>query len=130
MALRADWASDPQSIGWKSGKRERKARSGAPLKNREERKKGKANPDTGEQPDGEGQDQDQADRYTGDGHHDPQDPDEDDPRPIVRVIAGKVPEATDRMERILLRAGAEIFFSRWQPFTPPSSTPFPQQKAG
>ncbi|WP_419952518.1 hypothetical protein [Methylobacterium sp.] len=100
---------DPQSIGWKSGKRERKARSGAPLKNREERKKGKANPDTGEQPDGEGQDQDQADRYTGDGHHDPQDPDEDDPRPIVRVIAGKVPEATDRMERILLRAGAEIF---------------------
>ncbi|SFM97961.1 PriCT-2 domain-containing protein [Methylobacterium pseudosasicola] len=36
-------------------------------------------------------------------------PQEDDERPIVRFIAGKVPEAVDRMEELLLKAGIEIY---------------------
>lgn len=36
-------------------------------------------------------------------------PEEDDGRPIVRFIAGKVPEAVDRMEHLLLKSGVEIF---------------------
>lgn len=36
-------------------------------------------------------------------------PEEEDGRPVVRFIAGKVPEAVDRMEKILLASPVEIY---------------------
>lgn len=36
-------------------------------------------------------------------------PQEEDARPIVRFVYGKVPEAVDRMEELLLKAGVEIY---------------------
>ena len=36
-------------------------------------------------------------------------PETEDPRPIVRYVAGRVPNAVDRMEAILLRAKVEVF---------------------
>ncbi|MCJ2055649.1 PriCT-2 domain-containing protein [Methylobacterium sp. J-048] len=65
--------------GWR---RQGASRSGAPKQDRAERR---ANAD----PEAEAQD--------------------DDARPIVRFVYGKVPEAVDRMETLLLGAGVEIY---------------------
>ncbi|MCJ2080730.1 hypothetical protein [Methylobacterium sp. J-090] len=93
---------DPTTLGWKGGGKERKARSGAPLRSREDRRKSGPKPSAEANGSHSSPDLDDA-------PHDPQDPDDEDTRPIVRVVNGKVPEATDRMEQILLGAGAEIF---------------------
>ncbi|GJE53210.1 hypothetical protein GOFOIKOB_6286 [Methylobacterium tardum] len=66
--------------GWK---RSGSGRSGAPKKDRAERR---ASADPGAEPSNEA-----------------------DGRPIVRFVAGKVPEAVDRMEALLLEAGVQIY---------------------
>lgn len=65
--------------GWK-----RSGRSGAPKRNRAERRAG-PDPDAAN------------------------DELNEDPRPVVRFVAGKVPDAVDRMEAILVKTGVQIY---------------------